>query len=105
MNSQHKEWLHSNPWYEPIQAHREQEERAGVKMFLGFPDRWYDAHKFRCGNDHVSTCLLRSELKGPLCLECGGQVRLTFPEDKDGPCEWPTGTSPADGATPEQNPG
>lgn len=57
----------------------------GGRLFLGIPDRWLDDPTFRCVNGHVSKRILKSEVKGDLCLECGGAVVATFPEDSDGP--------------------
>ncbi len=58
-------------------------------MFLAIPDYWYDkpGPKYRCVNGHVSTCILKSESKGDLCLECYGPLMMTFPNDKDGPMD------------------
>lgn len=59
--------------------------------FMGIPDRWYEepGPLFRCTGGHVSSCVLRSEQRGDLCLECGSLVLMTFPEDVDDPsaCE------------------
>jgi len=57
--------------------------------FLGVPDRWFDARKLRCVNDHVSRTYLKSELHGSLCLACGEPVYLSYPEDEEGPFLWP----------------
>ena len=68
-----------------LTALAQQEAESGCEMFLGKPGRWYDAHKLRCANDHVSTRYLKSEERGNLCLACMEPVYLTFPEDEDGP--------------------
>ena len=61
-------------------------EAEGGPMFMGWPDRWWDAHTRRCVNDHVSTMVLRSEELGrDACLACRAPVVLSFPEDRDGP--------------------
>lgn len=57
----------------------------GEMMFLGRPDRWYEKPAWRCPNEHVSRVYLKSEEKGDLCLACHENVRLTFPEDIEGP--------------------
>lgn len=59
----------------------------GGPMFMGWPDRWWEDHAWRCTNDHVSTRILSSEMKGDLCLACREPVTLTFPEDRDGPLD------------------
>jgi hypothetical protein len=56
--------------------------------FFGRPDRWYETPHWRCVNNHVSRRYLISEL-GDFCLACMGPVRLTFPEDVDGPLTAP----------------
>jgi hypothetical protein len=68
-------------------AVRKRVESKGKPLFLGIPDHWYDkpGPKYRCANDHVSTTILKSEVKGDLCLACMAPVMMTFPEDKDGP--------------------
>lgn len=54
--------------------------------FFGFPERWWEAHKRRCPNDHVSRLVLKSERLGrDACLACSAHLYLTFPEDEDGP--------------------
>jgi hypothetical protein len=68
-----------------LTALAQQEAESGCEMFLGKPYRWYEVHKLRCINDHVSTRYLKSEERGNLCLACMEPVYLTFPEDKDGP--------------------
>lgn len=64
-------------------------ETEGGPLFMGIPDRWYEAPgpKFRCLNGHVSTCVLRSEQRGDLCLDsrCMAPLIMTFPEDVDDP--------------------
>ena len=67
---------------------RKKEEESGAKMFLGFPDRWFQGSDplYRCRNDHVTKCRLKSEALGSyLCLECYEPAFITFPEDEDGP--------------------
>ena len=55
-------------------------------MFMGWPDRWWEDHHWRCENDHVSTAVLLSEaLRRDACLACRARTTLTFPEDEDGP--------------------
>lgn len=56
-------------------------------LFKGKPERWWDAHRWRCENDHVCSWYLKSERKGALCPTCYEPVVLTFPEDKDGPLD------------------
>jgi hypothetical protein len=61
-------------------------DAEGGPMFMGWPDRWWDAHTWRCDNGHVSTRVLRSEALGrDACLagQCRAPVHLTFPEDVD----------------------
>ncbi len=60
------------------------EERSGAAMFLGRPDRWYEAGRWRCPNDHVSARYLKTESRGAICLACDAPVCLTFPEDIEG---------------------
>jgi hypothetical protein len=63
---------------------RRADEDEGPR-FMGWPDSWWEAHRWRCPNDHVSTTVLRSEaLQRDACLACRGPVHLTFPEDRDG---------------------
>lgn len=65
----------------------------GGDTFMGWPDRWWEAHTRRCTNGHVSTRVLKSEALGrDACLAsgCGAPVHLTFPEDRDGPIVAPT---------------
>lgn len=92
-------YINENPWYKIIADAILTEEKSGQEMFMGFPDRWFADPHYRCKNDHVSTCILKSESKGNLCLECYANVRLTFPEDRDGPCVY-RGISAC--ATPQQ---
>ena len=47
---------------------------------FGKPDRWWDDATWRCAEGHVSKTLLGTH-RGHVCLGCGGQVWLTFPED------------------------
>lgn len=73
---------------EQILALRQRCAERGEKMFLGIPDEWYDkpGPKYRCKNDHVSTCILKSEAKGcDCCLACLSPVIMTYPQDEDGP--------------------
>lgn len=54
--------------------------------WMGTPDRWFDASRWRCEGGHVSAAFLKSETRGDICLahSCGNaRVRLTFPEDTD----------------------
>lgn len=61
------------------------ETLLGVPLFAGVPERWMDHPKWRCGNGHISTTILKSEAKGMnLCLGCYEPVSLTFPEDEEG---------------------
>lgn len=64
---------------------RKKEEENGSKMFLGIPDFWFEkpGPKYRCQNDHVSRTILKTDGNGDRCLACGGNVLMTFPEDKD----------------------
>lgn len=60
----------------------------GITLINGIPERWmdYPGPKYRCPNGHVSkTILRRSEGPRDACLECFEAVRMTFPEDQDGP--------------------
>jgi hypothetical protein len=58
----------------------------GERVFLGIPDRWYDNALFRCPNGHVSHWVIRSEAKGgDCCPSCYEFMKMTFPEDKEGP--------------------
>jgi hypothetical protein len=41
-----------------------------------------DPH-FRCLKGHISTRILKSEVKGDCCLACGEHALLTFPEDEE----------------------
>jgi hypothetical protein len=61
----------------------------GGETFLDWPDRWWEAFLRRCENDHVSSMVLRKEIGGDVCLACGAQVAMTFPEDRDGPLQDP----------------
>lgn len=55
-------------------------------LFMSWPDRWWEAHLWRCPNGHVSSTVLRSEALGrDACLACRAPLHLTFPEDVDGP--------------------
>ena len=66
------------------------EERMQVEAgprFMGIPERWFPQPLFRCENGHVSTAILKSEaLWRDACLECWGQVGLTYPEDREDHC-------------------
>jgi hypothetical protein len=53
-------------------------------LFLGIPDRWFERPLWRCRAGHLSNRILKSELKGDLCLACQEPVLLTFPEDQEG---------------------
>lgn len=66
-----------------IKALRLEWQEAGYPMFLGIPDAWYDGHKFRCPNNHVSRTILKTD-RGDACLACGAPVVITFPTDEDG---------------------
>lgn len=66
---------------------RARADAEGGEFFMGWPDRWWEAHTFRCLNDHVSTRVLRREVGGDACLGCRARIHLTFPEDRDGPLE------------------
>lgn len=68
--------------------------------FMGWPDRWWDAHTVRCLYGHVSTRTLKSTpLLRNVCIACHGSkgraehhdwaLHLTFPEDHDGPLRIP----------------
>lgn len=67
-----------------LQERRDAEAKAGAKMFMGIPDRWFEDLKFRCLNGHVSTMILKCS-EGPMdqCLACRAPVRMTFPEDAE----------------------
>lgn len=65
---------------------RQRADAEDGPTFMDWPDRWWEAHTYRCENDHVSTVVLRSEgLRRDACLKCRGVLHLTFPEDRDGP--------------------
>lgn len=67
---------------------RGEEAAKGAPMFMGIPDAWYEkpGPRYRCINDHVSSTVLKSEGLGrDACLECFGELVMTFPEDTDGP--------------------
>jgi hypothetical protein len=68
-------------------ADAEEGPKESGGIFGTKPTRWWDSPTWRCERDHVSVCLLRTELNGEVCLNCLGQVWLTFPEDKDGPLD------------------
>lgn len=71
---------------DPLRKIADREIAAGATVFMKWPDRWYESLLRRCGNGHVSKTVLKSEALGrDACLACGGEVHLTFPEDKDGP--------------------
>lgn len=58
----------------------------GGMQFMGWPERWWGDHRFRCPNDHVSTVVLKCETPPhSRCLACREPVYLTFPEDREGP--------------------
>ena len=72
-------------WREALQRRSDAERNGGARMFMGRPDRWWDAGKFRCENGHISTTVLKSEGLGrDACLDCYGEIAITFPEDVDG---------------------
>lgn len=76
---------HVRTMIEKLEAKAEEE---GGKMFMGWPERWWDGGKFRCENGHVSTTILKAEALGrDACLACHGRLTLTFPEDEDGALE------------------
>lgn len=57
-------------------------DNSTEEKFLGIPDSWYEAMKFRCANGHVSSMILKSEGLGvDMCLKCQAPARLTFPTD------------------------
>lgn len=67
-------------------------EKETGPFFLGFPERWLDAPRWRCAQGHVSGRYLNSEEHGLyLCLGCYAKgkesedfrVWLTFPEDTE----------------------
>lgn len=69
-----------------LQRRADREIENGGETWMGKPDRWWEAHTWRCANDHVSRMLLKSEeLCSNVCLACHGEVWLTFPEDVEGP--------------------
>ena len=81
-----------------LAARAEVEKIDGEPMFLGRPDRWYEAAWFRCEHGHVTGMVLKSEELGrDACLSgqtkpylpnggpCLGRLLLTFPEDETGP--------------------
>lgn len=65
---------------------RARADLEGGPSFMGWPDRWWEDHSWRCINDHVSIRVLMSEARGgDVCLACYAPLHLTFPEDRDGP--------------------
>ena len=73
-----------------IHAIRTQSATTGERMFMDIPETWFDAHKFRCANNHVSSLIILSEgYGGNICPECYEPVMMTFPEDKTGPLDHP----------------
>lgn len=58
-------------------------QAAGESFFMGKPDRWWDAHRWRCTNGHVSNYYIKSEGLGfSACPVCMAGIVLTFPEDR-----------------------
>lgn len=73
---------------EKLRSFKEKERAAGVDMFMGIPDHWFENPRWRCHNDHVGVMYLKSEEVGmDLCLTCFEPVALSFPSDKDGPLQ------------------
>ncbi len=74
-----------------LDAHATHDFLLGVTEFLGRPDTWYQAGKWRCINDHVANKTLpgggeyEGRFRFDLCAECGAPLRLTFPDDISGP--------------------
>ena len=56
----------------------------GEAMFLGIPESWYEAGKWRCEEGHISTTILTGDA-GDRCLACGTAVMLTHPDDSEAP--------------------
>jgi hypothetical protein len=52
----------------------------GGPMFMGVPDRWWDAFTVVCPTGHVSTKVLITE-KGHRCLACGKGPTLVCPPE------------------------
>lgn len=73
-----------------LDARADRDYLLGGTEFLGRPDTWYQAGKWRCINDHVVTKTLPggAEYEGrfrfDLCPECRAPLRLTFPDDISG---------------------
>jgi hypothetical protein len=68
-------------WF-ALDAVSQAEQHAGAAMFLGRPDRWYEAGRWRCAAGHVSSGYIKSESLGAMC-QCGELARLTFPGDEE----------------------
>lgn len=61
-------------------------DAEGSPIFMDWPDRWWQAHLWRCANHHVSSSVIKSEALGrDACQACRERLFLTFPEDHDGP--------------------
>lgn len=53
-------------------------------FFMGKPDQWFaDGPLFGCANGHASDYILKSEVRGDLCLACHENVILIPPEYTD----------------------
>ena len=74
-----------------LDAKKEEERERGEPTFMGIPDRWYEAHLFRCERGHVSSMILKTETRGDRCLACHGRVKMTFPEDYEADPPTPIG--------------
>ena len=56
-----------------IQAAKE----AGLELFLGIPDAWYEPEpNYGCANAHVSRMYIKSETHGNLCPRCQEPVAI-----------------------------
>lgn len=56
---------------------------AGEPLFMGTPDSWFDRPTWLCSNGHVSTYILKSEVRGDLCLACQQSVRMVAPTTRE----------------------
>ncbi len=51
----------------------------GFKMFMGYPDAWWDRWTVVCTTGHVSNMVVKSEVHGSLCMECGCKCVIIAP--------------------------
>ncbi|GAQ23948.1 cobalamin synthesis protein P47K [Deinococcus grandis] len=65
-----------------LDPHKAAAAERGESTWMGIPDRWYDALRWRCVSGHVTRGIIKSEERGgDVCPACGLPARLTFPED------------------------